>query len=71
MFKSLNRISFKGFIAVTALLVSSLPAHALPSFARQTGEECAACHVGAFGPQLTPHGQKFKIGGYTDGKFAD
>ena len=45
---------------------ASLPAHALPSFARQTGEECAACHVGAFGPQLTPHGIKFKLGGYTD-----
>ncbi len=44
----------------------SFSAHALPSFARQTGQECAACHVGAFGPQLTPYGQKFKIGGYTD-----
>lgn len=48
------------------LAAVSLPAHALPSFARQTGEECAACHVGAFGPQLTPHGMKFKLGGYTD-----
>ncbi len=48
------------------LAASSLPAHALPSFARQTGEECAACHIGAFGPQLTPHGMKFKLGGYTD-----
>jgi hypothetical protein len=48
------------------LAAASLPAHALPSFARQTGEECASCHVGAFGPQLTPHGMKFKLGGYTD-----
>lgn len=48
------------------MTAASLPAHALPSFARQTGEECAACHVGAFGPQLTPHGMKFKMGGYTD-----
>lgn len=40
---------------------------ALPSFARQTGEECAACHVGAFGPQLTPHGREFKLMGYTEG----
>lgn len=43
---------------------------ALPSFARQTGESCDACHVGSFGPQLTTHGMKFKLGGYTesDGK---
>ena len=48
-------------------LVAGLPsAHAVPSFARQTGQECAACHVGAYGPQLTPYGVKFKIGGYTD-----
>jgi len=42
------------------------PAHAVPSFARQTGQDCAACHVGAYGPQLTPYGMRFKIGGYTD-----
>ena len=41
-------------------------AHALPSFARQTGEDCASCHVGGFGPQLTPHGSRFKLSGYTD-----
>lgn len=40
--------------------------HALPSFARQTGESCAACHIGGYGPQLTPHGVQFKLGGYTD-----
>lgn len=39
---------------------------AVPSYARQTGQECAACHVGGFGPQLTPYGIKFKLGGYTD-----
>lgn len=45
-------------------------AQAVPSYARQTGADCAACHVGAFGPQLTPYGIKFKMGGYvdTDGK---
>ncbi|HQT79511.1 MAG TPA: hypothetical protein PLD10_20900, partial [Rhodopila sp.] len=26
---------------------------------------CTACHIGAFGPQLTPLGRAFKIGGYT------
>jgi len=44
--------------------VISQPARALPSFARQTGEPCAACHVGAFGPQLTQHGREFKLNGY-------
>ena len=42
-------------------------AHAVPAFAVQTGEPCAACHIGAFGPQLTPFGRAFKIGGYTQG----
>ena len=42
------------------------PAHAVPSYARQTGMECAGCHVGAYGPQLTPAGIRFKLGGYTD-----
>ena len=41
-------------------------AHALPSFARQTGMDCVACHVGGFGPQLTPAGIRFKLLGYTD-----
>jgi len=41
------------------------PASALPSFARQTGQPCAACHT-AF-PQLTPFGRRFKLGGYTLG----
>ena len=40
-------------------------AQAVPSFAAQTGEPCTACHIGAFGPQLTPLGRAFKIGGYT------
>ena len=40
-------------------------AQALPSFARQTGQPCAGCHVGAFGPQLTPFGREFKLRGYT------
>jgi len=39
---------------------------AVPSFSRQTGQECAACHIGAFGPALTPYGMRFKLGGYTD-----
>ena len=41
------------------------PAAAVPAFAQQTGRNCAACHVGGFGPQLTPFGRQFKLGGYT------
>lgn len=41
------------------------PAHAVPAFAEQTGQPCAACHVGAFGPQLKPYGRDFKLRGYT------
>ena len=52
------------------MLAISGPALAVPSFARQTGQDCAACHIGSYGPQLTPYGMKFKMGGYTesDGK---
>lgn len=56
-------------LAVTgaALLIGTVnPAQALPSYARQTGMDCAACHVGSFGPQLTPKGIAFKLGGYSD-----
>lgn len=45
---------------------ATLPAHALPSFARQTGQDCVACHVGGYGPQLTAYGAIFKLEGYTD-----
>ncbi len=38
-------------------------ASALPSFARQTGMTCTACHVSF--PELTPFGRLFKLNGYT------
>lgn len=54
-------------VGVGATLAITTPnANAVPSYARQTGSECAACHVGSFGPQLTPFGIRFKINGYTD-----
>ncbi len=40
-------------------------AHAVPSFARQTHQPCTSCHIGGFGPQLTPFGRQFKRMGYT------
>jgi hypothetical protein len=44
-----------------------LPWHvlAVPSYARQTGQPCSACHVGGFGPQLTAFGRQFKLLGYS------
>lgn len=59
----------KSIVPLTLALIglaAALPAQAVPSFARQTGAACTDCHVGAFGPQLTPHGMKFKLEGYTE-----
>ena len=48
------------------LFFLSPQALALPSYARQTGDDCSACHVSAFGPQLTPHGTAFKLHAYAE-----
>ena len=55
-------------LLVVAELCILPKAKALPSFARQTGQRCAACHVGGNWPQLTPWGRFFKLAGYTAGK---
>lgn len=39
---------------------------AVPSFARQTGMDCVACHTSF--PELTPFGREFKLNGYTLGE---
>src|SRR5579872_6484717 len=59
-----------GFVAFTTAasviaLTAGGPAFAVPAFTAQTGQVCAACHVGGFGPQLTPFGREFKLSGYT------
>lgn len=54
-----------GVILFGVALAIHKPAAAVPAFAQQTGQNCAACHVGGYGPQLTPFGREFKIGGYT------
>lgn len=54
-----------GAILFGAALLVHRPAEAVPAFAEQTGRNCAACHVGGFGPELTPFGREFKLGGYT------
>ena len=52
--------------ASLALFVS-VQAHALPAFARQTGQNCVSCHAGGQFPELTPYGRLFKMTGYTIG----
>jgi len=49
------------------MVLAPSPAQAVPAFARQTDQPCAACHVGSFGPQLTAYGRNFKLNGYTWG----
>jgi hypothetical protein len=50
------------FLAVALLCAIAAPSGAVPSFARQTGMVCAACHT-VF-PELTPFGREFKLNGY-------
>jgi hypothetical protein len=56
-----------GLAALCVFLWLGPQAYALPSFARQTHQKCAACHVGGDWPQLTPWGRFFKLSGYTAG----
>ena len=60
----------KAAVALMALVALGLPpdALALPSFARQTGQHCVACHAGGQFPELTPYGRMFKLTGYTIGE---
>lgn len=51
-----------------SVLLASAEAHAVPAYARQTGENCIACHINF--PELTPFGRYFKLSGYTLGKKA-
>ncbi len=64
----MNHTRSKGFWALTGLagaaaLAVSMNAQAVPSFARQTGMPCSACHT-VF-PELTAFGREFKLNGYT------
>jgi hypothetical protein len=53
-------------VALCAILASP-GAQALPQFARQTGQNCVACHAGGQFPELTQYGRLFKLTGYTMG----
>jgi hypothetical protein len=56
--------------AAATALVALAPQQALavPAFARQTGQNCVACHAGGQFPELTPYGRLFKLTGYTIGE---
>jgi len=68
---ALRQISKKMLVTAALFGLSASVAHAVPSYARQTGADCAACHVGAYGPQLTPYGINFKLGAYSDSDGQD
>ena len=51
--------------ALALLLLTPVISLAVPSFARQTGMNCVACHTSF--PELTPFGREFKLNGYTLG----
>lgn len=59
-----------GLLLFTSVFLPSA-AFAVPSFARQTGQNCVACHAGGQFPELTPYGRMFKLTGYTIGERAN
>ncbi|GGF26840.1 hypothetical protein GCM10011611_36080 [Aliidongia dinghuensis] len=66
--RAISAISIALAVAAAAgIAFFAAPRHAqaLPSYARQTGQQCAACHNGF--PELTPYGRLFKLNGYVFG----
>jgi hypothetical protein len=55
-------------LVVVATVLCPEDAAALPTFNRQTGQNCQACHAGGQFPELTPYGRLFKLTGYTLGE---
>lgn len=51
------------FLVIVAIFAVVPSSYAVPSFARQTGEPCSACHTSY--PGLTSFGRMFKLNGYT------
>jgi hypothetical protein len=57
---------FTLLLAAVILTFCPREARAVPSYARQTGMSCTACHT--VWPELTPFGRTFKLTGYTMSK---
>ncbi len=51
---------------ILAIWLPATTANAVPSFARQTGQNCSTCHTSWL--ELTPFGRHFKLTGYTIGE---
>ena len=66
-FKIVRNRLLLGVTSLVVLLGYSGFAKAIPVFARQTGQNCVACHAGGQFPELTPYGRLFKLTGYTMG----
>lgn len=66
---TLCRIVRRAWIWLAPFWLALLSGHAdaVPSFARQTGQNCVACHAGGQFPELTYYGRIFKLTGYTIG----
>ncbi len=64
----MKTITFSKAVVVALLTtVGASSAYAVPSFARQTGMSCDACHAGGAYVALTQAGRQFKLNGYTRG----
>ena len=61
-----RRLTVAVVLTVAVRDMSAGTAKAVPAFAVQTAKPCQSCHVGGFGPQLTPYGREFKLRGYTE-----
>jgi hypothetical protein len=57
------RLLLPAAVAASVVVLGARHADAVPSFARQTGLACSACHT-TF-PEITPFGRMFKLHGYT------
>ncbi len=63
MFKIIKQFIF---LMLLGFALTPLVSLAVPSYARQTRMDCAACHTSF--PELTPFGREFKLNGYTLGE---
>jgi hypothetical protein len=63
MYRSIRKLLILVFFVS---ILTPTVSFAVPSFARQTGMDCAACHTSF--PELTPFGREFKLNGYTLGE---
>src|SRR6266508_3181528 len=57
-----RRIFSSAILVSTIFLLFSVPAMAIPAFARKYETSCQTCHVGF--PKLNPFGEAFRLNGY-------